>query len=282
MFLIFSLFGCGSLLSGVESVDAPERLASLDAEKMGLSARPPEGRVSVSVDIFLTTSGVAREESWSEAEAAELAGGLLSEANGILGRCGILVEPDSVSVVALPRRLMEIEGNEEGSWGGHPPRSVVDPDLFTYRQNERLTSEARELFRFGKRHGEPNSISAFIVEDIRYFVGDEPTGASGLSFPPIAYHHHKDYPHRNSVLLEGMHPGDGGLPFVASRDVLAHEIGHMLLNTGLHKDDAGNLMGEGQGTALTDTQCARMRENTELLYGNRAIVDPGPPNENRP
>ena len=60
-------------------------------------------------------------------------------------------------------------------------------------------------------------------------------------------------------------------------DALAHELAHMLLNSGQHVADPGNLMGEGDGTLLTGEQCERMRENNELLFGVEEIADPGPP-----
>ena len=61
---------------------------------------------------------------------------------------------------------------------------------------------------------------------------------------------------------------------------MAHELGHMLLNTGLHNDvDPSNLM-NGFGATwvdLTDEQCARMRYVRGWLYGDEQVYDPGPP-----
>lgn len=90
------------------------------------------------------------------------------------------------------------------------------------------------------------------------------------------YHHEDDYPVRNSVMLIGTYPSVGGLPLIPFEISLAHEIGHMLLNSGLHESDKNNLM-SGSGTGLTSEQCERMRANREWLFGEEAVPDPGPP-----
>ena len=61
-----------------------------------------------------------------------------------------------------------------------------------YRENDCLTEDTRELFGYGKRHTSPNTIAVFTVEHITYFIGQQLTGAGGLSFPPNAYHDDQD------------------------------------------------------------------------------------------
>ena len=91
------------------------------------------------------------------------------------------------------------------------------------------------------------------------------TGANGLSFAPNIYHHEDDYPLRNSVLVTATSAW-GRLPYIRDQTafVMAHEISHMLLNTGLHENDPQN-------------QCDSMRYIREWLYGEAAVSDPGPP-----
>ncbi len=116
----------------------------------------------------------------------------------------------------------------------------------------------------------------FVVEHITYYAEQELTEAGGLSFPPNVYHHADDYPLRNGVLLVGSYPAGDGLPVIPSETALAHELGHMLLNSGDHERDERNLM-SGWGTLLSSAQCGRMRHNLDRLFGAAAVPDPGPP-----
>ena len=259
--------------------DTPALLVALDPADIGL---PPPDRATlpVNIGIFLTTRMVPMasraETSWSATDARDQIRRLVQSTNAILAPCTLHVAIETAQVVALPDRLLRIQGNTEGSWGGHPPAGTENPELFNYEQNERLTGDVRALFAYGKQHTSPNTIAVFTVEHIRYYAERELTDAGGLSFPPNVYHHPDDYPFRNSVLLVGNYPPDDGLPTIASRTVLAHELGHMLLNTGDHERDTRNLM-SGWGTLLSPEQCERMRGNLDRLFGDAAVPDPGPP-----
>jgi hypothetical protein len=258
-----------------EPVDAPRLLVELDLAGIGLQT-PDSRSLAVYIGIFLTTRSASAEISWSDSEAANKVRHLIEEANAILGQCNIHLELETAQVITLPDRLLRIQGNEEGSWGGHPPPGTEDPDLFNYEQNERLTDEIRELFSYGKQYTSPNTIAVFTVEHITYYAERQLTAAGGLSFPPNVYHHEDDYPLRNSVLLVGEYAADGSLPSIEGEIALAHEIGHMLLNTGDHESKSSNLM-SSLGTALTPEQCERMRHNRNWLFGEEAVSDPGPP-----
>lgn len=258
-----------------EPVDAPRLLIELDPA--GIGRQTPDLRgLPVSVGIFLTTRNAPAETPWSETDAADKVRRLIQDANAILGQCNIHLALETAQVIALPDRLLQIEGNEAGSWGGHPPPGTEDPELFNYQQNERLTEETRDLFGYGKQYTSPNTIAVFTVEHITYYAERQLTAASGLSFPPNVYHHEDDYPLRNSVLLVGAYASDGSLPSIEGENALAHEVGHMLLNTGDHESDSSNLM-SSFGTALTPAQCERMRYNRNWLFGEEAVPDPGPP-----
>lgn len=264
-----------AVLIGACASDATEP-SHPDHIEMALALSPddlavPSGEgAAVRVGIFLATSHGAVAPSIES--VTEAAGALARGTAGVLEQCGMHLEVESVQVVRLPARLLNIQGNHRGSWGGHPPDSVGDPDRFMYEENERLTDETRELFAYGKEHTSPNAIAAFTVTSIEYYIGHVRTGAGGLSFPPVVYHHVDDYPLRNSVLLREF--GSGRVPEVSPR-VFAHELGHMLLNTGIHSGEPSNLM--ISGTDLTGEQCARMEGNLERLYGDTTVPDPGPP-----
>lgn len=258
-----------------EDVDAPRLLVELDPAGIGL--QPPDLRsLAVSVGIFLTMRNAPADIPWSEADAAHKIRRLIQDANAILRQCNIHLALETAQVIALPDRLLQIQGNDEGSWGGHPPPGIEDPELFNYQQNERLTEETRDLFGYGKQYTSPNTIAVFTVEHITYYAERQLTAAGGLSFPPNMFHHEDDYPFRNSVLLVGKYATDGSLPSIEGENALAHEIGHMLLNSGDHESDSSNLM-SSFGTALTPDQCERMRYNRNWLFGEEAIPDPGPP-----
>ena len=120
------------------------------------------------------------------------------------------------------------------------------------------------------------------MERVAYWIGDERVPAGGLSFPPNLFHRMEDYPLRNSVVIKAIHPLGGRLPHAFAAHALAHELAHMLLNTGLHIATPSNLMSEFGGTALTEEQCGRMRENRLRLFGEAAVPDPGPPGSSEP
>lgn len=237
-------------------MDMPRLLVDVSSELE--PPDPPTGSVPVAAGLFMSVSQIG------QAEAIERARQLIVETNEILDQCDMHLVMEAAQVIALPSHLLTVQGNEVGSWGGHPPDSVGDPDLFMYYENERLTNETRELFAYGKRYTSQNAISIFIVDGIEYYIGAERVGAGGLSFAPVIHHHPDDYPLRNSVLATG-----------TAGQIIAHELGHMLLNTGDHWGEGFNLM--LGGTELTSDQCDRMRENRGRLFGDDAVPDPGPP-----
>ncbi len=263
----------------IRNADAPERVLELDSASLGLPAADGESR-AVNVGLFLTTRpsqpAADGQHSWSEADVVHNVRRLIVGANAILAQCSMHVAVETTQVLAVPDRLLRIQGNQVGSWGGHPPPGTDNPELFNYEQNERLTDDTRELFGYGKQHTSPNSIAVFTVEHITYYAERELTNAAGLSFPPNVYHHADDYPLRNSVLMVGRYAADGSLPVLEGEHTLAHELGHMLLNTGDHERDTRNLM-SGRGTQVTPAQCQRMRNNQNQLFGAEAVPDPGPP-----
>ena len=241
-----------------------------------LSIGPPTGATPVEIGLFIALRGTGAEEP-PAADAGQLLRELIEGADSILAQCDLYLRAEAAQIIILPNRLLRFQANDESSFGGHPPPGTENPALFTYRQNERLTDDARELFAYGKRHTSPNTIGVFTVGTVVYFAAQELTPAGGVSFPPNAFHHEDDYPLRNSVVLVPDYLPRQLLPARIRPDALAHELAHMLLNSGEHVADPSNLMGEGGGTLLTDAQCERMRENNELLFGAAELADPGPP-----
>lgn len=251
----------------------PELRIELTADEL-LLPDPPVGSTPVMVGIFYA---VAPQESdtWTRNDAIRTIREFLYWTSETLAQCEMHVEVETAQVIAIPAHLLDHQGNEEGSFGGHPPEGTPNPDLFDYQQNERLTADSRELFTYGKQHTSKNTIAAFTVSNIVYYANQQRDAAGGLSYPPNIYHHPDDYPYRNSVLLVPTYGACGELPGTVERRMLAHEIGHMLLNTGGHAGDDDNLL--VNGAVLTPEQCATMHANLDALFGDAEVPDPGPP-----
>lgn len=241
---------------------------------------PPADSAAVRVGLFIAVSPDLPATPWTADDAAGYVAGIVEATDAILVQCNLHLEVETASVITLPESLLDIQGNEPGSFGGHPPAGTENVELFNYEQNETLTAEVRKVFEFAKSFTTRNAISAITVRDIEYYAEGETVnrGAGGLSFPPNNYHRAEDYPARNSVLLVPDYGEPGALPATLQSSTWAHELGHMLLNAGDHSPDPENLMnGAGPGTLLTSDQCASMRSNLEWLFGDDAVADPGPP-----
>ena len=226
-------------------------VAELDPSLLSIGP-PMEAVTPVEVGFFIALRGTSAEEP-PVADAGPLLRELVEGADSILAQCDLYLGVEAAQLIALPNRLLRFQANDESSFGGHPPPGTENPALFTYRQNERLTDDARELFAYGKSHTSPNTIGVFTVGTVVYFAARELIPAGGVSFPPNAFHHEDDYPLRNSVVLVPDYLPRQLLPARIRPDALAHELTHMLLNSGEHVADPSNLMGEGAGTLLTDS-----------------------------
>ena len=269
------LLGCSSAATEPDSSRTDDELVVSDTIELVTELDPTNVNVPVSdlestpvkVGIFLYSRSFRHTNTnptWSQEDAIEIVRKLM-ESSDSFASCKIHLELETAQVIYLPQRLLDVSGNEKGSWGGHPPDGTENPALFNYNQNERLTSETRELFGYGKRYTSPNTISVFVIASIGYYIGDILYAVDGLSFSPNIYHHKDDYPFRNSVLVA--EPSlSNGLPSISEFNAFAmvKEIEHMLLNTGLHKDWGSEY-------------CNRMHEMISLLYGEAEVHDPGPP-----
>lgn len=204
----------------------------------------PLGSIPINVGFFLSVPIDSVSIYPSEQEAAKAISLLLGTPITVLQQCNMHLVVEVAQVIALPEHLLRIQGNEVGSWGGHPPEEITNTEAFTYEQNERLTEDTRTLFRYGKRFTSPRTVAIFTVEKIIYYVGQQREGAGGLSFPPNAFHHPDDYPYRNSVLV-----GRGAQALVTDQTPLttfisltvAHELGRMFLNVSDHSKNEANL-----------------------------------------
>lgn len=122
----------------------PQQRLLFDVATLGLSA-PPAGSTAIDVGIFYTVS--PHEGTYSAEDLASRVRGIAMATNSSVAQCEMHVEVEAAHIVAIPARLLDIQGNEQGSFGGHPPEGTPNPDLFDYEQHERLTAESLELFR---------------------------------------------------------------------------------------------------------------------------------------
>lgn len=256
--------------------NGPELVMDISPAELGL-APPAAGSRPIRVALFSSVAPQPQDAAtaWTREQAIERWATLIRDTSTIFAQCQMHLEVEAVQVISLPARLLQLKGNEEGSFGGHPPPGTPNPDLFDYNQHERLTAESFELFSYGKRFSSKNAISVFTVRELIYYSNQQLSRAGGLSNPANIYHHPDDYPYRNSVLLVPRYGACGSLHGRMAPATLGQEIGHMLLNTGGHVTEAGNLM--NNGTALTAEQCQRMSANLTSLFGDAEVPDPGPP-----
>mgnify|MGYP001552371548 CR=1 FL=1 len=194
------------------------------------------------------------------------------ETRAVFAQCEVDVEVQRVQLAAAPSLI--VQANAAGSAGGIAPPGV-DAAKFNYEAGERLTPEVKKLFEFSRAGLRENVISIVVLDRIDTFVAGEKSVAGALSFPPLAYHHTQDFPARNGVLLGAAYIGCGGLPSLPAPRVVAHELGHMVLNGAQHDDDANNLMSKVAGPTLRPEQCALLRENLTRISGAHPLIDPG-------
>lgn len=198
-----------------------------------------------------------------------------NETRAVFAQCDVGLDVQRVQLAAAPSLV--VQASPAGSAGGLAPPGV-DPARFNYEAGARLTPEVKRLFDFSRVGLRENVVSVVVVDRIETSVDGERSVAGALSFPPLAYHHPRDFPARNGVLLGAAYTGCGGVPSLPAPRVVAHELGHMLLDGAQHDDDANNLMSKIAGPTLRPAQCALLRENLTRLYGVHPLVDPGPPN----
>ena len=132
---------------------------------------PGEG-ARLPLSIFLSTREISGERAWTSADAADIVRGLVADAAEVLAPCGLVPTAETARVIVLPADLFRFQGNERGSFGGHPPLGEAEPERFNYERNETLTDEARLLFSYGKSDTAPNTIAVYTVERVAYWIGE--------------------------------------------------------------------------------------------------------------
>lgn len=232
---------------------------------------PPRAH-ALRVGVFVSVVDAEPRRPWDRSDAARTIVEALTRTASILAVCDISLMLQAVHVVSVPSRYATVEGNAPTSWGGFAPASEPDPDTFNHGLDERVVEEPAALFGYAHRHIDDNAIAILVVDDILYHAAQVATPAGGLSFPPIVYHHPDDYPLRNGVLAAGAYGSDGEIPAKINGRTIAHELGHMLLDTAQHVGADDNLMLSGDN--LVPAQCALMAANIAALYGNAVVIDP--------
>ncbi len=238
-----------------------------------------DGEVRLGLYLTVPQDGAPPRRPWSRADAEAVARAALSHTASIYAQCAVGLQLVAAEVIAVPLALQTVEGNHDDSWGGLAPARVRDADTFNYLRGERLAPEPRALFAL--RSALPDgALAVFVVDDITYHAAKVATRAGGLSFSPVVFHHPDDFPARNAILAAAAYAGLGEIPAQINGRTIAHELGHMLLNTGSHVSaenggDPNNLMLEGE--ELVPAQCEIIRRNASWLYGEQPVVDPRSP-----
>lgn len=234
-------------------------------------ARVDDGLGAVRVGLFVARSyptGGGDELDVSRVES--LLRGVVRETEETLAPCGLGVRVEHAEVTHVPASSLSLVANREGAWGGMAPEGE-DADAFNHAQNEPLTEPVRRLMAHARRHLSPGAIAIVVVDELSYYAAGERRAASGVSFPPVIFHRAEDIPLRNGVLIGGAYGGCGRAPVAVGPRVVAHELGHMLLDTGTHDADPDNLMSATAGARVRPAQCARMAD------GPARLLAPAPP-----
>jgi hypothetical protein len=261
--------GCGSAEHRPEcsdaaaTTDAPALRCELTASPLGAGDR------RLGIGVFVGTT--AEAGNWTPQDAEELVRDALAETSDVLAGCGLWLDVETSQVTTLPASLFAFEGNAEGAWGGLAPEGE-DPDAFNYALDERLSEEPLALFGYARASLSPGTIAIVVVDQIDFHAAGELRSVGGLSFPPVVYHHEDDHPTRNAVAVAATYNVLGGLPQRINGLTIAHELGHMLLDTAQHEGPDGNFM--RAGNQVTAAQCDSMRLAAETTFGAMPLADP--------
>lgn len=252
-------------------------LMALDGDEV-LPSPAPE-LLPLRLRLVLSTAWPGRRLVFDRDDAIAWFSRVARDTDEVLVPCGITLTVGLAEVIAVPATRLSIVGNHAESWGGAAPEGE-DPDAFNYALGERIPAPVAELFSFARRGAPDAAIAVLFVDEIHYWTDRTLARAGGLSYPPVVYHQAEDFPVRNTVLIASGYGQCGGLPILPHPRVVAHELGHMLLDTGQHASDSEDLMSPMLGTAIAPEACERMRGNLVRLYGDPAVIDPGAPTAN--
>ena len=252
----------------------PATLYTVGADE--LPSPGPTIDVRLRARLVVTTAWPDGPLAFDRAAARAYLARIVQTTDDALAPCGVGLDLDRAEVLAVPARLLTIDGNAPDAWGGLAPPGV-DADAFNYARGDRLPALVRELFDRARDGASRSAIAIVVVDDVYYHAAGKRTRAGGLSFPPLVYHHPDDFPLRNGVLVGTGYLRCGELPIALHPRVVAHELGHMLLDTAHHDADDANVMSPMLGPGLRPEQCARIRAAATTTYGPEPVVDPRAP-----
>ena len=117
-----------------------------------------------------------------------------------------------------------------------------------------LPPDQRALF---SRYADPSELRVFYLS---WRAGPDGPTTAGTSVPEDLVRLAKGGNAEDLALVGSLAVFHKARRFMGQRFVLAHEMGHVLLDESRHSTEPGNLMQEwGKGDALTPAQCARVR-----------------------
>jgi hypothetical protein len=209
-------------------------------------------------------------------EAEPFLGEVLAATRGALSVCQLGVSLERSEVWSAPPASLDLTVTRPSSWAGLSPAGEPDPDGFNHAQGDRLPDELAALLGTVRGDLDAGVVLVVVAREVAYFTNGTRKTAGGASLPPVIFHHPDDFPLRNAVFAATTRPGCDALPVPPTPRLIAHELGHMLLDTGTHDSDPDNLMHDLRGPSLRPEQCARMRENVHRLFGPAPLLDPGP------
>ena len=193
-----------------------------------------------------------------------------------LSPCGLSFRTVRAEVWSVRPDALDLEVTRPTSWAGAAPPGEKDADAFNHAQNDQLPLPLAELIDRLRADLEPGVLSVVVAREVAYWSNGVRHTAGGASLPPLVFHQAEDFPERNTVFAATIRSGCEDLPVPPTPRLVAHELGHMLLDTAQHDLDPQNLMHDLRGPVLRPEQCAKMAVNVPRLYGAAPLVDPGP------
>jgi len=184
------------------------------------------------------TSGASPEDLESD----------LKEARAVFAACGVDVRAEDAQVIASDY------GSRASCQLGN------DRDLKT------LTADQAELFA---RYAGGDSPDALRVFYFAWRTGPQGATTSGTSFPAEFVRREKGDSAEARLAVGAVVVFHRARRFSGSRFVLAHEMGHVLLDDSTHRKDDGNLMRDWDvGSKLDKAQCLTIRASPFVRRDN--------------
>jgi hypothetical protein len=216
-------------LAAASPAAAADDAQALVSQMGGLKARAAARPYVVLRRFVCATSGASPEDLESD----------LREARAVFAACGVDVRAPDAQVIP-------------SDYGSRASCQLGDD-----RDLKTLTPDQAELFARYPGVDSPDALRVFYLS---WRTGPHGATTSGTSFPAEFVRREKGDSDEARRAVGAVVVFHGARRFAGSRYVLAHEMGHVLLDDSAHRKDDGNLMRDWDaGRTLDKAQCLTIR-----------------------